>query len=126
MSLFSRIYEKHKTRVVDTMFYCSGGDLTHFAINSIYGELLAEDSIIGDMETGVLRFVCCLADGVAPQAKGHFFGSINLGASAGELEAAARLTEELARMVNAPCAWKVAGEDGDEDDWKFLQKGLNA
>lgn len=48
----------------------SGGDLDYYAVASIYGELMAETSIVGGAETGVLEFVCCLADGVAPQAKG--------------------------------------------------------
>ncbi|EXJ62772.1 hypothetical protein A1O7_03211 [Cladophialophora yegresii CBS 114405] len=129
MALFERIYAHHTPRVVATMSSCSGGDLTHFAIQCIYGELLAESAIIGDLETGMLEFVCCLADGVAPQAKGHFFGSVNLGATNGQLRGAVLLAGELARQVGVPCAWLGEGEAADDqqegkmvDEWKFLKR----
>lgn len=48
----------------------SGGDLSDFAIRSVYGELMGEMRILDPMETVMLEFVCCLADDVAPQAKG--------------------------------------------------------
>lgn len=70
---FARIYARHTDRVLASMAASSGGDLDHFAVASIYGELMAETSIVGDAETGLLEFVCCLADGVAPQAKGYVF-----------------------------------------------------
>jgi hypothetical protein len=134
MALFQTIYDKHTARVMSTMSSCSGGgDLTHFAIHCIYGELLAENAIIGDLETGLLEFVCCLADGVAPQAKGHFFGSVNLGATTGQLRATVLMAEELARQVRVPCPWVGGDEDEDEeeegfqtetetDEWKFLRR----
>ncbi|OCT55093.1 hypothetical protein CLCR_02888 [Cladophialophora carrionii] len=132
MALFQTIYDKHTARVVSTMSSCSGGDLTHFAIQCIYGELLAENAIIGDLGTGMLEFVCCLADGVAPQAKGHFFGSVNLGATRGQLRGAVLMAQELARQVRVPCAWdggpeeeRDEGEEEEEEDmdeWKFLQR----
>ncbi|KIW71194.1 hypothetical protein PV04_03390 [Phialophora macrospora] len=137
MALFQTIYDKHTARVVSTMSSCSGGDLTHFAIHSIYGELLAENAVIGDLETGLLEFVCCLADGVAPQAKGHFFGSVNLGATTGQLRAVVLMAEELAGQVRVPCPWVEGDEDEDgedeveglqtgtrtqTDEWKFLQR----
>ncbi|ETI23381.1 hypothetical protein G647_05182 [Cladophialophora carrionii CBS 160.54] len=129
MALFQTIYDRHTPRVVSTMSSCSGGDLTHFAIQCIYGELLAENAIIGDLETGMLEFVCCLADGVAPQAKGHFFGSVNLGATRGQLRGAVLMAQELARQVRVPCAWDGGaaeehdeGDEEDMDEWKFLQR----
>ncbi|KIX10009.1 uncharacterized protein Z518_01090 [Rhinocladiella mackenziei CBS 650.93] len=70
MALFTQIYQQHTSRVLDAMDAASGGDLTHFAINCIYGELLSEDRVIGALETGLLEFACCLADGCGPQAKG--------------------------------------------------------
>ncbi|KEF61201.1 uncharacterized protein A1O9_02766 [Exophiala aquamarina CBS 119918] len=70
LSFFQDIYRQHTARVISAMDATSGGDLTHFAINCIYGELLSEHSVIGGLETGLLEFVCCLADGCSPQAKG--------------------------------------------------------
>ncbi|KAJ9612257.1 hypothetical protein H2200_003854 [Cladophialophora chaetospira] len=121
MALFSRIYDKHTPRVISTMSACSGGDLTHFAIHSIYGELLAESAVIGDMETGVLEFVCCLADGVAPQAKGHFYGSRNLGATDGVLRRSVVLTGETARMLGVGVPWED-GEEEERGEWRFLER----
>jgi len=119
MSFFRQIYTKHTARVLSAMDSTSGGDLTHFAINCIYGELLSEHTIIGAQETGLLEFVCCLADGCGPQAKGHFFGSLNLGASHETLRATVRLTEEIAQQLGLACPWK----DADVcDDFTFLDR----
>lgn len=71
MEFFTQIYKQHTGRVLAAMDESSGGDLTHFAINSIYGELLADHTIIGARDTGLLEFVCCLADDCGPQAKGY-------------------------------------------------------
>jgi hypothetical protein len=119
LDLFIRIYDKHSPRVIEAMSTCSAGDLTQFAIHSIYGELLAEDSIVGDLETGLLEFVCCLADGCAPQAKGHFFGSGNLGADAACLAKTVRLSAEVARMVGLEKVW-----DPEDKEWAFLKRAM--
>ena len=71
LSLFQRIYAHHTPSILASMSSISGGPLATFAVDCIYGELLSDSRHIGDAETGVLEFVCCLADGVAPQAKGH-------------------------------------------------------
>lgn len=71
MEFFTQIYKQHTGRVLAAMDESSGGDLTHFAINCIYGELLADHSIISARDTGLLEFVCCLADDCGPQAKGY-------------------------------------------------------
>ncbi|OAL35612.1 hypothetical protein AYO20_05231 [Fonsecaea nubica] len=135
MALFSRIYAQHTPRVLSAMSRCSGGDLTHFAIHCIYGELLSEASAIDDLATGLLEFVCCLADGCGPQAKGHFFGSVNLGASAGLLRAAVDLADRVAGAVGVERPWVVSdydggwgqegeGQDGESErsEWKFLER----
>ena len=77
------------------------------------------------METVLLEFVCCLADGCAPQAKGHFFGSGNLGAGADVLRGTVRLVEGVGRGVGRGCVWTEgeAGRDRDRDrlgEWGFL------
>jgi hypothetical protein len=102
---------------MSNMTLCSGGDLTYFAVNCIYGELLAENSIINDLETGVLEFLCCLADGCAPQGKGHFFGSLNLGAEREMMGRSVNLAERMAGMLGKECPWR----NGDEE-WGFLDK----
>lgn len=131
-SFFQQIYRQHTARVLAAMDDTSGGDLTHFALTCIYGELLAEDRIVGGLETGLLEFVCCLADGCGPQAKGHFFGSINLGASHSTLRAAISLTEQTARQVGVACLWKeddatdAASGENDNDDFRFLARVMTS
>lgn len=67
---FSHIYAQHTDKVLAHLNESSGGDLGEFAINCIYGDLVAETSILNAKETGLLEFVCCLTLGAAPQAKG--------------------------------------------------------
>lgn len=67
---FSKIYAQHTDRVLGNLNGSSGGDLGEFAINCIYGDLVAETSILNAKETGLLEFVCCLTLAAAPQAKG--------------------------------------------------------
>ncbi|EXJ79862.1 hypothetical protein A1O3_08147 [Capronia epimyces CBS 606.96] len=125
MSFFAQIYQQHTARVLTAMDATSGGDLTHFAISCIYGELLSEQTIVGAVDTGLLEFVCCLADGCGPQAKGHFFGSINLGATDATLRAAVQLTELLAQQLQVGCAWK-ADENAEADDFRFLERVMQS
>lgn len=67
---FSKIYAQHTDKVLDNLNKSSGGDLGEFAINCIYGDLVAETSILDAKETGMLEFVCCMTLAAAPQAKG--------------------------------------------------------
>lgn len=67
---FSKIYAQHTERVLDSMNKTSGGDLGEFAVNCIYGDLMAETRILGAMETGLMEFAACLTLMATPQAKG--------------------------------------------------------
>lgn len=68
---FSKIYAQHTDRVLENLNGSSGGDLGEFAINCIYGDLMAETSILSAKETGMLEFVCCMTLAATPQAKGY-------------------------------------------------------
>ncbi|EEP77547.1 predicted protein [Uncinocarpus reesii 1704] len=116
----------------------SGGDLSDFAIRGVYGELMGEMRILNPMETVMLEFVCCLADDVAPQAKGwvfslplvsciglcldaesflrrHFFGCKNLGATGQQVLGAVELVREIARQLDL-------SRPGGGDEFGFLAK----
>jgi hypothetical protein len=67
---FHEVYGKVTDRVLNNMGLSSGGDLSEFALHSIYGELMAETRILSAKETGLLEFVICYACAAAPQAKG--------------------------------------------------------
>ena len=90
--------------------------MDYFALNSIYGELMAETSILDARETGLVEFVACLADGVVAQAKGHFFGARNLGASGAEVRGAIRVVEVVTEAVGL---WR---DDSQSEAWAFLGK----
>lgn len=63
LEFFSKIYAQHTDRVLQNMALASGGDLSEFAINAIYGDLMAEESRLSAKETGLLEFLACYATG---------------------------------------------------------------
>jgi len=81
------------------MALSSGGDLAEFAVSGIYGDLMAEVSILDAKETGLLEFACCYASGASPQAKGHAYGSRNLGNGREEIVAVVEICRQVARLV---------------------------
>lgn len=60
---FSKIYAQHTDRVLENMSLASGGDLSEFAINAVYGDLMAEEGRLNAKETGLLEFLACYAAG---------------------------------------------------------------
>jgi hypothetical protein len=56
-------------------------DLSIFAIECLYGELLSEFSILNEQSTSLLEMVACIASNAIPQAKGHVYGARNMGDS---------------------------------------------
>ncbi|KAF3480581.1 uncharacterized protein GIQ15_05928 [Arthroderma uncinatum] len=114
-AFFTRLYAGHTSKILDSMSRSSGGDLSYYALASVYGELMAETRVVDAMETVVLEFVCCLADDVAPQAKGHFFGSRNMGASGKQIQGAVAIVQELARQAGVSVP-------GAGDEYAFLAK----
>ncbi|KAK2850745.1 hypothetical protein FQN49_005362 [Arthroderma sp. PD_2] len=108
-AFFTRLYAGHTGKILDNMSRSSGGDLNYYALASVYGELMAETRVVDAMETVVMEFVCCLADDVAPQAKGHFFGSRNMGASGAQIKGAVAIVQELARQAGV-CVPGAGGE----------------
>ncbi|KGQ01504.1 hypothetical protein PAAG_11739 [Paracoccidioides lutzii Pb01] len=121
---FSQIYANHTERVLASMGASSAGDLSYFAISSIYGELMAETSILDGRETVLLEFACCLADGVGPQAKGHFFGCKNLSVSGEEIRGAIEIVREIARQLELTFVLEEVGEgfERGEGEFRFLKR----
>jgi len=78
---FSHIYAQHTDRVLDHLSIVSGGDLAEFAINAVYGDLMAETKRLSAQWTALLEFLACyaVAGSSVVQAKSHMFGSHNLG-----------------------------------------------
>ncbi|EME49039.1 hypothetical protein DOTSEDRAFT_58303 [Dothistroma septosporum NZE10] len=100
-AFFSRIYAQHTDRVLDNMSKASGGDLSEFAINAVYGDLMAEESRLDAKETGLLEFLACYATGgsVWSQAKGHMYGSHNLGNSKDEIFGAINICKLIEQQL---------------------------
>ncbi|PGH35811.1 hypothetical protein GX50_01395 [[Emmonsia] crescens] len=117
---FTQIYANHTERVLSSMSASSAGDLSYFAVSSIYGELMAEMSILDGRETVLLEFVCCLADGVGAQAKGHFFGCRNLGVTGPEIRGAIEIVREIAGQLGLVSFLENVKEE--EGAFRFLKK----
>ncbi|SMY20868.1 unnamed protein product [Zymoseptoria tritici ST99CH_1A5] len=117
---FGKIYAHHTDRVLRNMSLASGGDLSEFAINAVYGDLMAEETRLDAKETGLLEFLACYATGgsVWSQAKGHMYGSHNLGNGKEEIFGAIaicqaieeRLGIEVNREPKENWAWTAKAE----------------
>ena len=69
---------------------------------SIYGELMAEESILDAKETGLMEFLVCYASNAAPQAKGHMYGSRNLGNGRDMILKGVKLAQQITAALNVP------------------------
>jgi alkylhydroperoxidase/carboxymuconolactone decarboxylase family protein YurZ len=116
-AFFTKVYKQHSDDILESMSNSSNGDLSRFVIESVYGDLLSETSILDERETGLLEFLCCYATGAAPQAKGHMYGCMNLGAKREDVVGVIRMTHALAQVVDVEI-----DRDEDEEDWEFLKK----
>ncbi|KAG5304370.1 hypothetical protein I7I50_11446 [Histoplasma capsulatum G186AR] len=87
---------------------------------------MAETRILDGRETVLLEFVCCLADGVGAQAKGHFFGCRNLGVTGAEMRGAVELVRRLAGQLGLVSFLERVREgenEGEgEGEFRFLKK----
>lgn len=99
------------------MALTSGGDLSQFAMLSIYGELMAEERILNAKETGLMEFIVCYASGAAPQARGHMYGSRNLGNSKAEIQNAIKLTQQLVKELGISLDIESMDFVKKVDDW---------
>lgn len=115
-AFFSRVYAQHAERILQNMSSTSGGDLSSFAVNCVYGDLMAEDSILSAKDTGLLEFACCYASGAYPQAKGHMYGSRNLGNGRKDVEGVMALCQGIASVLG------VEMQREGIEEWAFLDK----
>lgn len=115
-AFFSKIYAQHSQRIFNSLAETSGGDLSYFVVNCVYGDLLAEDSILDLKETALLEFACCYATGAFPQAKGHLYGSRNLGNGRKEIEGIMSLSHAIAEVLG------VEMQREGKEEWAFLEK----
>ena len=114
---FSKIYAQHTDKVLENMSLASGGDLSEFAINAIYGDLMAEVSRLDAKETGLLEFLACYSAGgsVWSQAKGHMYGSHNLGNGKAEIYGAVHICQAIEEELNIHV-------NRDPKNWDWISK----
>nr|POE62418.1 hypothetical protein CFP56_68793 [Quercus suber] len=95
------IYAQHTDRVLQNLSMASGGDLAEFAINAVYGDLMAEVSRLNARDTGLLEFLACYATAGTSrlQAKSHMYGSHNLGNTKAEIQAAIEICDAIEREL---------------------------
>jgi len=114
---FSHIYAQHTDRVLDHLSIVSGGDLAEFAINAVYGDLMAETKRLSAQWTALLEFLACyaVAGSSVVQAKSHMFGSHNLGNGKAELKAVVEICGAIESF------WGVQ-VDRSGEAWAWLLK----
>lgn len=114
---FSNIYAQHTEKVLHNLSVSSGGDLAEFAINAVYGDLMAETSRFDAKQTSLLEFLVCYATGgtTTLQAKSHMYGSHNLGNTKAEIKAAIEICDAIEAELRA----KI---DRSGADWAWLAK----
>lgn len=115
-AFFNKVYAQLSDRVLQNMTLNSRADLAEFAIDCVYGDLMAETSILSEEDTGLLEYACCYASGASPQAKGHMYGSRNLGNSKFEIAGVMEMCELIAKNLGMPMKRK------GEPAWDFLHK----
>jgi hypothetical protein len=115
-AFFSRVYAQHAERILKNMAGTSGGDLSEFAVNCVYGDLMVEDSILSVKDTALLEFACCYASGAHPQGKGHMYGSRNLGNGRKEVEGVVALCHAISDVLG------VEMRRAGTEEWAFLEK----
>jgi alkylhydroperoxidase/carboxymuconolactone decarboxylase family protein YurZ len=114
---FSNIYGQHTEKVLHNLSVASGGDLAEFAINAVYGDLMAETSRLDAMQTSLLEFVACYATGgtTTLQAKSHMYGSHNLGNTRAEIKAATAICDAIEAEMQTEI-------DRTGAEWSWLAK----
>jgi hypothetical protein len=115
-AFFNKVYAQLSDRILKNMTLNSGGDLAEFAIDCVYGDLMAETSILSEKDTGLSEYACCYASRASPQAEGHMYGSRNLGNGKAEISAVMEMCELIAKKLGMPM--KRTGEPA----WEFLHK----
>jgi len=112
MQFFSRIYSQHANRVLSNLTRAHP-DLAIFAIESLYGDLLSEFSVLNQQSTSLLEMVACIATNAIPQAKGHVYGARNMGESIDLMQQCVRLIVYLSTVEGVQVEW---------DKMDFLEK----
>jgi alkylhydroperoxidase/carboxymuconolactone decarboxylase family protein YurZ len=112
MQFFSRIYSQHTNRVLSNLTRAHP-DLAIFAIESLYGDLLSEFSVLNQQSTSLLEMVACIATNAIPQAKGHVYGARNMGESIDLMQQCVRLIVYLSNVEGVQVEW---------DKMDFLEK----
>lgn len=94
---FSKVYVQHTNRVL-TNLSKSHPDLPIYAIESLYGELLSEFSILNEQSTSLLEMVAYISSNSIPQAKGHVYGVRNMGKNVELIGQCVELIAVLSKM----------------------------
>jgi alkylhydroperoxidase/carboxymuconolactone decarboxylase family protein YurZ len=103
--------------VIETLSLTSGGDLSEFAVNAIYGDLMAETTYLDAKDTGLMEFLACyaIAGSSGLQAKSHMYGAKNLGNGRQEIKAAVA----LCHIIEEEFGWQ---KERPVEQYKWLAK----
>jgi len=94
MEFFSRVYNRHVDRVMDTLTNYSP-DLADLVKQDGYGKILSDTSVLGEVETELVVIAALVPMEVPAQLKGHVHGAKNFGASDLEVQTVLDLAETI-------------------------------
>lgn len=94
---FTKVYAQHTNRVL-TNLGRGHPDLPIYAIESLYGELLSEFSVLNEQSTSLLEMVACISSNAIPQAKGHVYGARNMGEPVELIQQCVQLVAFLSKL----------------------------
>jgi alkylhydroperoxidase/carboxymuconolactone decarboxylase family protein YurZ len=97
---FTKVYAQHTPGILNNLSRAHP-DLAIYAIETIYGELLSEFTILNEQSTSLVEMVACIASNSIPQAKGHVYGAINMGESPELLQQCVQLVATIAKEEGA-------------------------
>jgi alkylhydroperoxidase/carboxymuconolactone decarboxylase family protein YurZ len=94
---FSKVYAQHTNRVL-TNLGRGHPDLPIYVIESLYGELLSDFSLLDERSTSLIEMVACIASNAIPQAKGHIYGARNMGETINMIQQCVSLVAYLGKL----------------------------
>ncbi|KAH8549352.1 hypothetical protein BGW37DRAFT_502832 [Umbelopsis sp. PMI_123] len=95
--MFNKVYGKVSQRVKSNIGG-SSPDLMAIILEDVYGRVLSDVSLLGEVETELLTIVVLVPLEVPAQLKGHLYGAKNVGASEIQVEAAQAIGQLIAKM----------------------------
>ncbi|CAO3671610.1 unnamed protein product [Umbelopsis ramanniana] len=96
-TMFNKVYGKVSNRVKSNIGG-SSPDLMAIILEDVYGRVLSDVALLGEVETELLTIVVLVPLQVPAQLKGHLHGAKNIGATEAQVKAAEAMGRLVANM----------------------------